>query len=100
MKLILSDIHNGTPCWTIVVLKMIGLRCDPDMLPAVHGPAVFVPHIIPVCPSDWWFLLLYQVHFYGVLCCSYCYTVFHIGGGGGGAGFSTGGGGEGPVLQF
>ena len=37
------------------------------MLPALHGPTVFVPHIIRVCPSDRWlyasaFICIDRVH--------------------------------------
>ena len=85
------------------------------MLLTLHGPAVFVPHIIWVFPSDRWhkclgFICIDRVHCVWVFVisadCLYvfllfvrtvilCYYLLFLG-----AGFSTGGGEGGPVLQF
>ena len=82
------------------------------MLPALRGPAVFVPHIIRVCPSDRCLICLgFYLHGPGPFClhsgrlhdcilvsCLYCYIVFHICCSW--VGFPTGGGEGVPFSSF
>ena len=49
--------HVGTSCWTVIVLRTTGcvlyyhdyLGRPLYILPALRGPAVFIPHIIWFC---------------------------------------------------
>ena len=79
------------------------------MLPALRGPAVFVPHIIRVCPSDRWLICL-SFYLYGpghsglfaflFLVCTVilCFLSVVLGGGGGFDRWWGGGGSRSPVL--